>query len=234
MPISSSYNYVATRADVITSALRKIGALGDWESPTTEQTTVATAALQNLVKAEQAQGMPVWNIKTRVIPFSSISTTSGCTIGIGQTIAIAKPLKVIMAYAREDNIDTPLAIYTRQNFYNLTNHSITGNPNVIYYQPERDFGTLYCYPLPDSYTTTNVDCVIHYHAMFSDMDATGDELDFPPEWTESIIYSLAVRLAPEYGLSINERQQLKMEAKEIREQALSFGTEEGSIFLQPG
>jgi hypothetical protein len=70
--------------------------------------------------------------------------------------------------------------------------------------------------------------------MFEDMDTDSNDLGFPVEWTEAVIYGLAVRLAPEYGLSINERQQLKMEAKEFKDVALSFGTEEGSLFLQPG
>ena len=70
--------------------------------------------------------------------------------------------------------------------------------------------------------------------MFEDMDSDSNDLSLPPEWTEAVIYGLAVRLAPEYGLSINERQQLKMEAKEAKDLALSFGTEEGSLYIQPG
>jgi hypothetical protein len=66
------------------------------------------------------------------------------------------------------------------------------------------------------------------------MDSDSNDLSLPPEWTEAVIYGLAVRLAPEYGLSINERQQLKMEAKEFKDTALGFGTEEGSLYIQPG
>jgi hypothetical protein len=233
MATSGSYDWQATRADIIKTALRKCGALGDWESPTTEQTTAAALALQMLVKAWQSQGMPVWVIKEQAIPSTNLAGGT-VNIGVGQTINVAKPLKVLQAFLRRDDLDTPLDIWDRWNFNTLVNHGIEGTPTILYYQPLLNYGTLFCYPLPDAATQTDTSVVIHYQAMFEDMDSDSNDLAFPPEWTKAVTYQLAVDLAPEYGLSINERQQLKMEAKEIKEEALSFGTEEGSFFIQPG
>lgn len=233
MATSGSYDWQATRADIIKSALRKAGALGDWESPTSEQTTAAALALQMLVKAWQVQGMPVWVIKEQSIPSTNLAGGT-VNIGLGQTINVAKPLKVLQAFLRRDDLDTPLDIWDRWNYNTLVNHSIEGTPTIIYYQPLLTYGTLHCYPLPDAATQTATSVVIHYQAMFEDMDSDSNDLSFPPEWTKAVTYQLAVDLAPEYGLSINERQQLKMEAKEFKEEALSFGTEEGSLFIQPG
>lgn len=233
MATSGSYDWTATRADIIKSAYRKCGALGDYEDPTTEQTTAAALALQMLVKAWQVQGMPVWVIKQQSINCSSLASGT-VNIGIGQTINVAKPLKVFQAFIRNDDIDSPLDIRDRWNFNTLTNHAITGTPNIIYYQPLLTYGTLSCYPLPDATAQADMSIVIHYQAMFEDMDSDSNDLAFPAEWAKAVTYQLAVDLAPEYGLSINERQQLKLEAKEIKEEALSYGTEEGSLFIQPG
>jgi hypothetical protein len=233
MATSGSYNWAATRADIIKSALRKIGALGDYESPSANQTTVAALALQAMVKAWQADGMPVWVIKEQGVLCSTL-TSGSVTIGLGQAVNVAKPLKVIQAFLRTSGVDRPMSIYDRQSFNDLINNTITGVPNIIYYQPMIDTGILSCYPLPDAATQAASQIIIHYQAMFEDMDSDSNDLAFPAEWTEAVIYGLAVRLAPEYGLSINERQQLKMEAKEFKDAALSFGTEEGSLFFQPG
>ena len=233
MPTSSSYDWKATRADIITSALRKIGALGDWETPTTEQIAVGASALQALVKAWQADGMPLWVIKEEVIPCTALATGK-VNIGLGQFIPVAKPLRVLQAFLRRGDIDAPVSYYDKQSFNNLTNHGATGTPNIVTYQPLLDYGVLQCYPRPDAITQASTSLVIFYQAMFEDMDSQTNDLAFPSEWVEAVIYGLAVRLAPEYGLSINERQQLKMDAKEFKDVALGFGTEEGSLYIQPG
>jgi hypothetical protein len=233
MPTSNSYDWSATRADIIQGALRKIGALGDWETPTNEQVTVSAAALQALIKAWQADGMQVWVMKEQTIGSTNLASGS-VNIGIGQTVNIAKPLKVTQAFLRRGDIDTPLDIWDRHNYNTLINHGITGTPTIVYYQPLVDYGVLKCYPRPDAATQAATSVVIHYQAMYDDMDSDSNTLALPPEWTEAVIYGLAVRLAPEYGLSINERQQLKLEAREFKEIALGFGTEEGSLYIQPG
>ena len=58
-------------------------------------------------------------------------------------------------------------------------------------------------------------------------------MDFPRYWYEAVIYGLASRLSREYGIPVQDRQELKQEAEMFHQQALSFGTEEGSLYLQP-
>jgi len=60
-----------------------------------------------------------------------------------------------------------------------------------------------------------------------------DEADFPSYWMDAIIYGLATRLAPEYGTAKDDRSILSAEARMFLEDALSYGTEEGSLFLMP-
>jgi hypothetical protein len=64
-------------------------------------------------------------------------------------------------------------------------------------------------------------------------EGSADEPDFPQEYYDCLKFGLADRIAPEHGLSIQERSDLSRRAKEMRLEALSFGTEEGSMFFQP-
>lgn len=72
---------------------------------------------------------------------------------------------------------------------------------------------------------------IVYQAPFEDFDASTDNPDFPQEWYDAVTYGLACRLAPEYGLPIPDRKTLWQEMTIIKQDALNFGLEEGSIYF---
>jgi hypothetical protein len=74
---------------------------------------------------------------------------------------------------------------------------------------------------------------IHYQRPYEDMDAAANNFDFPAYWMQALIYLLAWSLAPEYGIPPTDRGILRDEAKHWKTEALSFGTEEGSMYFQP-
>ena len=91
-------------------------------------------------------------------------------------------------------------------------------------------GTINLWPKPADATTS---ITIRYQRPFEDMTSSTDDIDFPPYWTEAIIFGLADRLAPEYGIPLQDRQLLTQQAERFHQTALSFGQEEGSLFFQP-
>ncbi len=239
MPTSGSYDWTSSRDSIITAAFRKIGALGDYETIDTQRLNAGIAALNPMIKAFQAQGMPVWAITEQYIAFSTF-TVPTVSIGPGATInQVVKPLKILQAIRRDNTvptapIDVPLQIAPYENYENLSSKLTTGAPNTLFYQPLGYTGQISVWPLPDTSWRTNGQLYIRYQRPFQDFDASTDEPDFPVEWHEALIYNLAVRLAPEYGLALPDRQTLIAEAKARLDEALSFGTEEGSLYLQPG
>ena len=74
---------------------------------------------------------------------------------------------------------------------------------------------------------------IWYQVPFADMDASTDNIDFPSYLTEAIIFGLAWRLSFEYGIPLMDRQQFQKDYEYFKQEALSFGTEEGSLYLMP-
>lgn len=230
MSTSGTTTWKLNRNELISAALRKLGVLSGGSSPETYQITDGTQALNALVKGLQTDGMPVWAIKT--YSFTTVAGDPDYPIGVGQTLNTAKPLKIFQAWRNQDSMysNVPMNIYTNYNYDLLPLANSSGTPVNLYYQPMRDSGMINLWPKPIDSTTT---ISIRYQAPFEDMTGATDDLDFPSEWTEAVIYLLAVRLAPEYGLPILDRQQLKKEADELHAQAMMFGTEEGSFFFQP-
>ena len=222
---SGSTDFSVTRDDIIKRALRLIGVLAQGETPTTTQVTEAAFALNGLVKAWEADGMPLWAIKQRDVQLVSGQST--------YTLSSPKPLKVFQAWNHNitTNVDVPMRIITKQEYNILGNKTTTGNPIQIYYDPRRDTGELHVFPVPTSVEATANKIQLVYQAPFEDFDASTDLPDFPQEWYDAITYGLATRLAPEYGVDPNSRKMLWQEMTLIKQDALNYGLEEGSLYF---
>lgn len=232
MATSNSTNFSVSRDDIIKRALRIIGVTSQGETPTTDQINEASLALNGLVKAWQADGMPLWAIKEY-----SITLTSGVnsyTIGVGATVNTPKPLKVLQAFYRNttSNVDIPIRIITKQQYLMLGNKTTTGTPIQIYYEPLLDTGILHVFPTPGTTDASAGTIYIIYQRPYEDFDASTDTPDFPQEWYDAVTYGLASRLAPEYGVPIGDRKTLFQEMTLIKQDALNFGLEEGSLYFQ--
>ncbi len=237
MATSGVYTYSTSRDQLISAAFRKMGRLGDFETIDTNRLNAGINAINPLAKLYMTYGMPVWKLTSTVISFSQLGTTLGVTIGLtGQTVNQVAPLKVIQAL-RKDNlavIDTPMNIYTYEDYELLTNKNAIGAPVHVFYQPLRNSGTAIVWPLPDPvYWQVNGSLYIRYQVPVQDFTVGTDEPDFPIEWCQALIYGLAYTLSPEYGVNPSKRQSLLQDWQMYQEMALSFGTEEGSFLMQP-
>jgi len=228
MATSGTTTWSLNRDEVINSALRKLAVLSGGSTPESFQVSDAAQALNAMIKTFQTAGMPLWAIKN--ITFPTVAAKSTYSVSIGGDIATPAPLKVLQAY-RIDGTgpNIPMNIYTQYNFNLLPVNNNSGPSINLYYQPLNGAGVVKLWPTPSSVSSITM----FYQRPFEDMNASTDDFDFPPYWTEALIYGLAWRLSGEYGTPSAERGTLANEAKYFYEQALSFGTEEGSLYLQP-
>lgn len=228
MATSNSTDWSLNRDQLITTALRKIGVVPSGGTPTTNQINDCVDTLQAIVKAFMADGMAVWKVATQT--FTVVSGTNSYTVGPSQTINCPKPLRVIQGFwTPSGGNNTPLNIYTRYD-YNVLATTATGDPVDLYYQPLRTTGVIRLWPTPNNSTTV---ISFDYISPYEDMDASSNDFDFPPEWIMALIYTLAWAMAPEYGLPILDRQELKKDADFWHQYALSMGSEEGSLNFKP-
>lgn len=230
MSTSGSTSWTLQNQAVCNAALRKLAVLSGGSIPQSYELTNAMEALNAMVKGFHADGMPVWAMAQYV--FTTIVGQAQYSIGIGQQLNTPAPLKIVQATRTEsmggENI--PMNIYTQYNYNILPLVNTSGVPINLYYQPFQETGTINLWPIPGDNTTQ---IKIMYQRPFDDMVNNTDDFDFPPYWTEAIIWGLAWRLSGEYGLPIMDRQNLMKEADFFHQQALSFGSEEGSMYLMP-
>ena len=230
MSTSGTTTWQMNRDAVITAALRKLAVISGNATPEAYQITNAAEALNAMIKGFYADGMPVWAIKSYT--FTPVVGQALYQIGPSKEFAVPMPLKVLQAWRNTSSSvsNIPMNIYTNYNYDLLPLSNAQGTPINLYYQPLSTYGEINLWPKPQD---TSVTITIRYQRPFEDMNASTDDFDFPSYWSEAIIYGLASRLAPEYGIPLQDRQVLKAEAKEFHETALLFGTEEGSFYFQP-
>jgi hypothetical protein len=234
MATSGSTLFELTRNQIIEAALRKLTVLAKGQSADTEDLTNGTQAL-NVVLARLmvVSGMPLWARKE--YEFSPTTNTATYRIGDGQTLDTPFPLKIYQAILVDDDSDSQLEmdIISKYDYERLGNITSSGQPINLVYTPQVNYGDITLWPTPNSTAAANKTIRIIYQRPWEDFVAATDTPDFPKEWHQAVIYQLAVALAPEYGTPLPDRKALMEEAKMYLEEAISFGTDEVSVFFQP-
>lgn len=225
MTVSSVTSFNMTADQLVTAALRKLAVLGDGQAPTTTQLSTGREALNVMLKTFQTKGMPLWAIAESSVPLTATRT---------YPLSYA-PLKVLQAIRMDATDGSTVSLESRTHYdYNLLSNTLTtGQATTYWYEPLNQTGVLHIWPTPDTYAIAHQSIKLVYQRPFYDITTGADTLDFPQFWLEAVIYGLAQRLAPEFGIPLQDRQMYVQEATLFLNEALSFGTEEGSLFIQP-
>jgi hypothetical protein len=119
---------------------------------------------------------------------------------------------------------------SERDYYAIPDKRVTGKPNVFYYNPRMTSGRVRLWPLPD-------DCEDYARLLcqvpMRNLDSSTDNPYFPIEWYEALKFNLAVRIAPEYGTSMEDRVWLKSEAKEMLANVRDHDREKTSTYFVP-
>jgi len=193
MATSGSIDFTLTRDTIIADALELIGAIGIGDTPTSADYTTCARTLNMMVKAWQGQGIHLWT-----------ETEMTVTLVVDQATYTLSPRPLYIKAARfrnADDVDRPVRVDSRVEFFNIPNKTSAGKINRIYYDPQLGSGTLYVWPVPDDATET---LRLTYIRSLEDFDASGDNPDFPQEWLQTITYNLAVRIAAKYGKNVTK------------------------------
>lgn len=147
------------------------------------------------------------------------------------TSKIERPVRITSIRRVHSDIEVPIALVSREEYFQLPNKDSAGKVVQAYYHPTLTNGKLYVWPTAD-----DVDDQIRfsYERSFEDMDATSNNLDLPVEWIETVKYGLAYRLAQEMSGSYQRISMLKAEAENRESQLLAFDQEYASVYLAPG
>jgi len=221
-----------TQYQFIDAALRTLGVLALDQTPTSTEYTNALVKLNGLVGELRVKGLQIFQRTTYTMTL--VDGTSSYIIGTGQTLNTPYPLHLLQAIRLDANASTriDMDIIANSNFNRLPSNS-SGVPIQVTYQPKINLGVVQLWPTPDSYSATNVTVQLTYLRPLEYFSSSTDTADFPEEWVSAIIYNLAVRLAPEYGIPLQDRSLLIKEAETYLKTAEDNSFEDGSIFFQP-
>lgn len=233
MATSGSTTGQLTRNQIIEAAMRKIQALAKGQTPDSEDYTNAQVALNSLIPQYQTLGMHLWKRKEYTLPLTA--SQSSYTIGIAQTIDTVFPLKLKQVILVNTNSDSQIdvGILSVYNYNLLPISQDSGPPVNVTYQPFVNYGVLKVWPTPDTTTVANYTLKLVYEAPIEKFTASTENPDFPQEWELPLIYGLAMLLAPEFGLPIEDRRELEKQHEKYLQTALEFGAENASMFFQP-
>lgn len=221
-----------TRNQFIEAALRTLGVLALDQTPSSTEYTNALIKLNALVGEFRTKGLMVWDRTTYTM--SLTSGTSSYTIGTGQTLNTPYPVHLLQAVRLDSTSETRIPLEVISDFnYNLLPTSTSGVPIQVTYQPKVNLGVIKVWPEPDSYSQTNVTIQLTYLRPIEYFSLSTDTADFPEEWVSAIIYNLAVRMAPEYGVPLSDRSLLIKEAEAYLQTAEDNSFEDTSLFFQP-
>lgn len=232
---------IATRALTDIAAVDPEGGV----TPTTAQLTDVMQIMNFIATSWIAHGMQVWCQKSGTYTLSA--GVGSPTVGVGGTIAIARPEVITQVWLRDTTqtypMDIPLNMVGREEYNRLSQKTVPGVPNTVYYDPQYDLpaansgatakGVLNMWPVPDAATATQYDLYFIYTRPLQDFTATADALDFPQEWYDAIRWAVADSLCPSYNVPVTKWDRIRSKADKALALALSFDRESDSVTMSP-
>lgn len=230
MTVSGTTAFNLTVAEIVRDARGMLGIQDEEEPLEAVDLDRGIRVLNTMLLAWQADSVQTW-----VLTEGTLTLVQGdydYVIGSGGAFTTV-PTEITDARINRSSIDLPMNRMSREDYYALPVKDTQGYPTQFYYDRQRDGGTFFVWPAPDSVAGT---IRFTYRRRIMDVGAGSNTLDLPTEWLEAIIANLAVRLSPHYG-GIDPRR-----LAEVRDIALSsynvlksFDTAEGegSINIWP-
>lgn len=170
------------------------------------------------------------------------SQASSGAIAIVYATSFVRPLRIPAArrFNLPSLIENPLVGMSRLDYFNMPDKTNLGSINQFYYSPQigqnggqynpgTPVGQFYVWPTPAS---PIVDCVKFTGLMpLQDFTNASQVGDFPQEWMSTLIYQLAVEIAPEYGVNQTDYALLLGRANEKLDRLMSWDREPESVYF---
>lgn len=119
---------------------------------------------------------------------------SANSVGIG-----IKPLRIPQGRRLylPSTIFTEMRPFSRQDYFNQPNKNSPGTITQFYFSPRLNVGLVYLWPSPPD---CNSAFEFTWYKPIQDFDVAGNTPDLPVEWVSTLVYNLAIEMAPEYGV----------------------------------
>ena len=192
---------MTTALQLVTSSLRKLGAVAAGEAPDADEQADALAALNQIIESWSLQGLTLYRLENAA--YTLVPSQQAYTIGSGADFDGARPIALNGAFVTRGGVDPPLAVLTQAQWNEILQKSTSSQlPEAVYYEPTFPDGTLRFWPVPLEALTVTLAVNMQLGAI-ADIN---DDLAFPPGYERALLYALAVDLAPEYpAVTLSQR-----------------------------
>lgn len=192
-----------TAQNIINKSLRLLGVLASGETTTAEEAQDSLYSLNSIIDSFSAN--PQYYFCTQAESFTLVNGQNTYTIGNDPDTVpaanwvTARPIRIVGAFIRINNVDTPLALITEQYWTNIATKTNSGTPTKLLYRPNVPYGQVVLYPTPN---TANQTIFIKAERMISKYATLVSTQYLPPGYQRLLELSLAMELAPEYGSQV--------------------------------
>jgi hypothetical protein len=189
---------MTTALDLITLALKDIGALGIGQSVSAEDTVDALATLNQMLGQWQGERLSLYH---EIDVMKQATGAVSYTIGAGGDFNVMRPTDIKAAFVRLNTgslpVDYPVKIIrSREDYAQLAVKSLASLPDHVFYDSAYPMGNLYWYPVPGAQYELHV-TVADSLPQFA---TPATVINLPPEYMAAIRYNLAVYIAPSFQL----------------------------------
>lgn len=187
---------MTTALDLIESSMRLATILASGEHPDADEAIDGLKSLNDILEGWSLENLSVW--QTDNLQFALTPGVASYTIGPGGDINATRPVRIGDSYSRVEGTDFPMSVWGYDEYNQVAVKNIGGIPERVAYINDFPLGQLFFYPVPAAPGSTlflNVDRVLSFPLTLQTV------LSFPPGYEKALRYTLAVNLAPEYGVS---------------------------------
>lgn len=188
---ATEYDFYSTRTDIIERALRLVGAIGEGDPATAEQTGTAILALNQIVKDWQNDHVFLWSVE--LLTLALVAGQEDYTLPNDPAV-----MWIDRAFYRDSagHDTSELEVIQYRDYADIVDKAASGRPTVLAldskYSP-----TAYVWPVP-----TETDD-LYYVAVtrLKDWESASGNSGFDPRWDLALTHALASELAPEHGIT---------------------------------
>ena len=184
---------MTTALQLITSSLRKLGAVAAGEALDADEQSDALAALNQILESWNLKGLALFRRENAA--YTLVPSQQAYSVGSGADFDGPRPITLHSAFVTRGGIDYPIAVLTQAQWNDIIQKSTESEiPEGVYYEPTFPAGTMRFWPVPIEALTVTL-AIDMQLAAIADIN---DDLAFPPGYERALLYALAVDLAPEY------------------------------------
>lgn len=202
---------------IVTEALEKLQVVDSEEAISANDFSKAARALNLLLLSLQMETQTIW--KRARVEITCVDGTAEYTPAFSDTTTAGMELVQAMCGDTAGDNEMPLTIISRLDYMEQPDKESEGRPTMIWFHVTNAAGKVTLWPVPDAAYVVKLDL----KKPFTELDGESDAIDCPSYWMEAIVWALAARLLPDFGLTgTNDASYIVAQAKDLMDTAAAY------------